>query len=66
VHHQLYTLISFRGCFLLVKEGNKRISVTVSENIYIELAEEASYEDRSISNMVLKIIKDHYKIQDDE
>lgn len=49
----------------MIKNDNTRISVTVSKKLYEKLLKEAEYEDRSVSNLVLKIIKEHYKIKDE-
>lgn len=50
----------------MIKKENKRINVTVPKTIYDKLSEDADYEDRSVSNLVLKIIKKHYKIKNEE
>jgi len=50
----------------MIKKENKRIVSYVSENIYDNLAKEAKHEDRTISSMIVKILKDHYKIKDDD
>lgn len=44
---------------MAVKSENTRISVTMSKKMYIELLELAEYEDRSVSNLILSILKDH-------
>lgn len=50
-----------RGCCALIKKENTRITVTISKKLYDKLAEEADYEDRSVSNMAATILKMHYK-----
>lgn len=50
----------------MIKEENTRISVTVPKELHEKLLEEAEYEDRSVSNLVLKIIKDYYKIKTED
>ncbi|KYH35813.1 hypothetical protein CLTEP_02060 [Clostridium tepidiprofundi DSM 19306] len=50
----------------MIKEENTRITVTITKEIHKRLIEEAEYEDRSVSNLVLKIIKEHYKIREEE
>jgi metal-responsive CopG/Arc/MetJ family transcriptional regulator len=42
---------------MAVREDNTRISVTVPKEIYEQLLEISEYEDRSVSNLVLFIIK---------
>lgn len=44
-----------------VKETNTRISVTVPKDMYNELLELAEYEDRSLSNFILMILKLYLK-----
>lgn len=46
---------------LPVKETNTRISVTIPKDIYNELLELAEYEDRSLSNLILMILKLYLK-----
>lgn len=53
------------GCFAMIKKENTRITVTVPKEIHARLIEEAEYEDRSVSNLVLQIIKEHYNIKND-
>lgn len=50
----------------MIKNENTRITFTLPKKIYKRLEKEADYEDRSVSNLVLKIIKEHYKIKDEE
>lgn len=50
----------------MIKQENTRITITIPKKIHKRLLKEAEYEDRSISNLVLQIIKKHYKIKDDE
>lgn len=52
--------------FALVSEDNVRISVTVPKELHNLLLKDADYEDRSVSNLVLKIIKEHYRLKTDE
>jgi hypothetical protein len=54
------------GDVSMIKEDTKRVVSYVSKDIYKELLKEAKYEDRTISKMVEKILKDHYKIKDDD
>jgi hypothetical protein len=50
----------------MIKDENKRVITTIPKEIYKKLVKEAEYEDRTISKMVAKIIKEHYKIKDDD
>lgn len=50
----------------VIKKENTRINVVIPKKIHKMLMKEADYEDRSVSNLVLKIIKEHYKIKEDE
>ena len=46
---------------ILIKKENTRIPVTMPKSIYNELLEIAEFEDRSLSNLILCIIKDYLK-----
>jgi len=50
----------------MIKDENTRITVTIPKKIHEKLEREADYEDRSVSNLVLKIIKEYYKIKDED
>ncbi|NFE93726.1 ribbon-helix-helix domain-containing protein [Clostridium botulinum] len=50
----------------MIKKENRRITSIIPKKVYEKLEKEAEYEDRSISKMVAKIIKDYYKIKDYE
>jgi hypothetical protein len=50
----------------LIKKENTRINVVIPKKIHKMLLEESEYEDRSVSNLVLKIIKEHYKIKEED
>ncbi|WP_373899254.1 ribbon-helix-helix domain-containing protein [Haloimpatiens sp. FM7315] len=50
----------------MIKKENTRINVTISKKIHEMLVKEAEYEDRSVSNLVLQIIKKHYNIKNDD
>jgi hypothetical protein len=50
----------------MIKKENTMIASVIPKKVYEMLVKEAEYEDRSISNMVCKIIKDHYKVKDEE
>ena len=68
ITHSASPHISFKLCggVILIKKYNTRISVVIPKEIHKKLLEEAAYEDRSISNLVLKIIKEHYRIRTDD
>lgn len=50
----------------MIKKENVKISTVIPKKVYDMLLNEADYEDRSVSGMIRKIIKDHYNIRDDE
>jgi hypothetical protein len=50
----------------MIRKENTTVTSVIPKKVYELLAKEAEYEDRSISNMVCKIIKDHYRIKDNE
>jgi len=50
----------------MIKYDTKRVVSYVSQTVYDRLTKEADYEDRTISNMIAKILKEHYKIKDDD
>ena len=50
----------------MIKKENIKISSIIPRKVYKKLIEEAAYEDRSISNMVCKILKERYKIRDSD
>ena len=50
----------------MIKKENTMVTSVIPKKVYKLLAEEASYEDRSISNMICKILKERYKIKDRE
>ena len=49
------------GVEMPVKETNTRISVTLPKDMYAELLELAEYEDRSLSNFILMVLKLYLK-----
>lgn len=55
------------GCFILIKEDNIRLTITMPKKLYDIIQEDAEYEDRSMSNIIIRILKKHYKfkIEDD-
>lgn len=50
----------------MIKKENTRITSVIPKEVYKELVAEAEYEDRSISNMVAKILKERYNIKTEE
>lgn len=50
----------------MIKDDTKRIVSYVSKDVHDKLKKEAKYEDRTISKMIAKIIKEHYKIKDED
>ena len=44
---------------MAVKKENTRISVTMPKELYNELLRLSDIEDRSVSNMILTILKEH-------
>ena len=46
----------------MISKKNTKVTTIISKDVYKKLAEEAAYEDRTISNMIAKILKDHYNI----
>lgn len=52
----------------MIKNENKRFSVTVPKELYEKLSKDAEYEDRSVSNLAARILKQYYnmKLEDDK
>lgn len=50
----------------MIKDENTRISAVVSKDVQSKLIEQACYEDRTVSNLVFKILKEYYKIKDED
>lgn len=50
----------------MIKDDTKRVVSYVSKEIYEKLNNEAKYEDRTISKMIEKILKDHYNLKYEE
>lgn len=59
-------IIFIRGCFVLIKEDNVRIPVTMPRKLYDTIKADSEYEDRSMSNIILRILKKHYKFKMDD
>lgn len=45
---------------MAISESNTRILVTLPKDIMKKIEDDARKEDRSISNMILRIIKEYY------
>ena len=50
----------------MISKKNTKVTTIIPKKVYEKLTEEASYEDRSVSSMIAKILKDHYKIKDED
>lgn len=50
----------------MISKKNTKVTTIIPKEVYKKLAQDAEYEDRSISNMIAKIIKNHYKIKDED
>ncbi|APM39447.1 hypothetical protein BS101_12175 [Clostridium kluyveri] len=50
----------------MIKKENIRIAAIIPRKVYKKLIKEAEYEDRSLSNMVCKILKERYNYKDDK
>lgn len=50
----------------MIKDENIRVSAIISKEVQKKLLEQAGYEDRSLSNLIFKILKEYYKIKDEE
>lgn len=50
----------------MISNKNTKVTTIIPKEVYKKLAEEAAYEDRSVSNMIAKILKDHYNMKDEE
>ncbi|MBN7576041.1 hypothetical protein C1H57_12370 [Clostridium sp. 2-1] len=50
----------------MISKKNTKVTTIIPKKVYEKLIEEAAYEDRTVSNMIAKILKDHYKIKDND
>ncbi|EKQ51370.1 MULTISPECIES: hypothetical protein [unclassified Clostridium] len=50
----------------MISKKNTKVTTIISKELHKKLAEEAAYEDRSVSSMIAKILKDHYNIKDED
>lgn len=51
------------GVFVLIREDNIRITITMPKKLYKLIQDEAGYEDRSMSNVIVRILKKYYKFK---
>lgn len=54
------------GGGILIKDENIRITITIPKKLHKKLLKESEYEDRSISNLVCRILKKYYKFKIDD
>ncbi|MEY8001636.1 hypothetical protein AB8U03_15810 [Clostridium sp. Mt-5] len=50
----------------MIKKENVMVTTVIPKKVYKMIVKEAEYEDRSVSGMIRKIIKDRYGIKDNE
>ena len=50
----------------MVNEDNIRITITIPKTLHELLKDDADYEDRSISNLASRILKQYYNLSTDE
>lgn len=50
----------------MISKKNTKVTAIIPKKVHEKLKEEAVYEDRTVSNIIAKILKDHYKIKDDD
>ncbi|WP_461206945.1 ribbon-helix-helix domain-containing protein [Clostridium sp. DL1XJH146] len=50
----------------MIKDENTRITITIPKKLHRKLKKDAAYEDRSVSNMVSKILKEYYKMNKED
>lgn len=50
----------------MIKEDNKRITITIPKELYDIIKADAKYEDRTMSNHIARMLKKHYKIRIEE
>jgi uncharacterized protein (DUF1778 family) len=54
------------GVFALIKKENIRVTITIPRELHKLIKDDAEYEDRSVSNYILRILKDRYKIKNED
>jgi hypothetical protein len=50
----------------MISKKNTKVTTIIPKKVYAKLVEEAEFEDRSVSSMIAKILKEHYKIKDED
>ena len=50
----------------MISKKNIKVSAIIPKEVYKKISEEAAYEDRTLSNMIAKILKDHYNIKEND
>ena len=48
--------------YFLISQDNVRITITITKSMHELLKNDAAYEDRSVSNLVCRIIKQYYNL----
>ena len=51
---------------IMISENNIRITITIPKSIHKLLKSDACYEDRSVGNLVSRILKQYYKVNVEE
>lgn len=47
----------------MIKDDNIRITITLPKKLHKLIQGDAEYEDRSMSNVIVRILKKHYKFK---
>lgn len=50
----------------MISKKNIKVSTIIPKEVYKKISEEAAYEDRTVSNMIAKILKSHYDIKESD
>lgn len=50
----------------LIKDDKIRLTISLPEPVYKAVQQDAEYEDRSMSNVIVRILKKYYKIKIEE
>ena len=50
----------------MISKKNVKVTTIIPKEIYKKLTEDAAYDDRTVSNMIAKILKEHYKFKENE
>lgn len=49
----------------MIRDENTRVTIIMPKKLYKLIKNDAEYEDRSMSNLIVKILKHHYKFESD-